>query len=224
MISAPEYSSIELLSVNTDSNLKDLHPWERVRFRTFKSSHRGISFIAGRIAAKATLTKFFGVNSSQVAILSWNRFGLGCPPSVWVAGRRMPGCLSISHDDHHAVAVWSESPRIQLGIDLAPIATQLGSTSWFLSGTDSSELGRYGLSAVVGFVAKEAAFKASRGRQFRPHEYQLSVCDSNHLIVQIDGEQIDVELTFTAGQSPSIIALATTNKERSRKHQHQRKL
>ena len=118
---------------------------------------RRASFVAGRRAARGALGRHWGTLPEALRVDA----EASGRPQIWVAGRRSPTQISISHAGGWAIAAVSEAP---LGVDLVELETLPESLEAFAPG----ELARFRvvlpnhdprLALCIAFAAKEAALK-----------------------------------------------------------------
>ncbi len=100
-----------------------LSPDETERFSGMQFELRRNSFQLGRLAAKQLLQIHPACAAvSPMAITVANRpSGV---PYVVVAGKELPGCLSLSHREEIAVCAWVDTPGVRVGIDLEVVESR----------------------------------------------------------------------------------------------------
>lgn len=109
---------------NPDSRSAErfLSPEEDEKYQQFKFPKRRREWLLGRMAAKHLL-----INSQAgFSTLSSRSFSIrnepdGAPYFVTEDGKRLPGCLSISHTRHLALCALTLAGSLQVGVDLESI-------------------------------------------------------------------------------------------------------
>jgi 4'-phosphopantetheinyl transferase len=124
---------------------------------------RRVEWLLGRWTAKLLLKASVG-QLSALALSDWTVANEpDGRPYVSLAGRRLPGCLSISHRGGQALCAWSSNPSVGLGIDLETIEPRTDAfVKDYFTGTEQSLVasGRPDRDKVLIWSAKEAMLKA----------------------------------------------------------------
>ncbi|PEN06700.1 hypothetical protein CRI93_08650 [Longimonas halophila] len=146
-----------------------LDPQERARCRTFGSTDRRRSFVAGRTALKTLVARHTGQAPGAV------RVHVADDGSLSVDG---PLHVSLAHSDAWAVAVLAPVP---IGIDLEQIQPRDAAVARFLFAPDDRDTlhalpGTPNEQLVLAWTLKEAVLKARRsGFRCSPKTIQLQV-------------------------------------------------
>lgn len=189
-------------------NFTGLHPWEAERLKSFRAAKRRSTFTAGRLAAKKILSPYFSAPPKDIAILSWDRHGHGCRPTVWVGGKRHWGKLSIAHDEHQAVATWAADSKLETTVDIVAADSVIYPSPVLFTESERHELRQRVEMAVRWFSAKEAAYKASNDHKFYPTRFQV-VSASNDQSADFQVRFLETHLACRC-----VLAFAIANPER----------
>ncbi|HWQ04000.1 MAG TPA: 4'-phosphopantetheinyl transferase superfamily protein [Longilinea sp.] len=140
-----------------------LSPGEVEKYSKLRFPQRRADWLLGRWTAKQLLhTSVEQLSGLHFAEWTVANEGDGRPYAS-LSGRRLPGCLSISHRGGQAVCAWSSNAHIGLGIDLEIIEPR---TNAFIQDylTDAEQILAAGRQregdAVLIWSAKEAMLKA----------------------------------------------------------------
>lgn len=103
--------------------VESLSAAERDTYDGFRFDQRRRTWLAGRYAAKSLLSNAMDGDLGPDQIVIANN-DLGAPLAI-VSGKRVPGCLSISHTGEWGAAAFASS-GIQVGIDIERITMRSG--------------------------------------------------------------------------------------------------
>ncbi len=159
---------------------------ERIELDALGHAPRRRQWLAGRWLAKQLIQRAIGdVKLTDIQLLARDERGRGVRPRIRVAGRQLPGSVSISHSQCGVLVALAADSSVSVGVDLAELqpdgSAQFGAgfrRLWFTAGEQQwldvdpirDPTGRI----VKLWALKEAVYKAcNAGEAFCPRQVEI---------------------------------------------------